>query len=66
MGEPITLVKGNKTMDVYGRAQAAVHVSDGWQVADKDTAAAIPSLSPSTITKKASTRKRRPRTNKAS
>lgn len=32
MGQPIKLIKGNETITVYGRAQAAVHVAEGWQI----------------------------------
>lgn len=32
MGEPIHLKKGEETMTVYGRHQAAVHVGEGWQL----------------------------------
>jgi len=32
MGQPIRLVKGNDTMTVYGRHQAAVHMADGWRL----------------------------------
>jgi len=35
MGQPIKLVKGDETLTVYGRAQAAVHAADGWQVEGK-------------------------------
>ena len=30
MGEPIKLVKDDEVMVVYGMAQAAVHVAEGW------------------------------------
>jgi hypothetical protein len=32
MGQPIKLVKGNETLTVYGSAQAAVHIAQGWQL----------------------------------
>lgn len=44
MGQPIHLRKGDKTLIVYGRAQAAVHAADGWQVADENVADSLPQV----------------------
>ena len=44
MSQPIELVKGNETMTVYGRSQAAVHLKEGWHLASdtpESTAAEI-------------------------
>lgn len=35
MGQPIYLQKGGETMIVYGLAQAAVHVGEGWEPVDE-------------------------------
>ena len=35
MGQPIFLRKGDETITVYGRAQAAVHVGEGWRLVDQ-------------------------------
>jgi hypothetical protein len=44
MGQPIKLTKGRETMTVYGRAQAAVHVAEGWRLEDADMAASLPAV----------------------
>jgi len=31
MGEPIRLQRNGETLTVYGRSEAAVYLSDGWQ-----------------------------------
>lgn len=33
MGQPIKLIKGKETLFVYGNAQAALHLADGWKMA---------------------------------
>ena len=42
MGQPIHLQKGDETMTVYGRYQAAVHVGEGWEMVDSTIALPIP------------------------
>jgi transcription termination factor NusA len=40
MGQPVTLQRGEEEVIVYGRAQAAVYVAQGYRYGDADTAAA--------------------------
>ena len=57
MGEPILLKKGNETMNVYGRNQAAVHVAEGWALVDDSISLPVP---PDAVAPKPTT-KRKPR-----
>lgn len=50
MGQPIKLVRGNEVMIVYGRAQAAVHAAEGWQI-DGEPQEAQPEEKPAVIEK---------------
>ena len=40
MGQPLKLVRGDDELIVYGRAQAAVHIAQGWAYEDPNLAAA--------------------------